>query len=245
MVNSREKIVDSTPTGAETYSSAMPNAKNYISWILGAFETYLEGPIIEIGIGHCSYVPALKRYGPYLGIDIDRRSVTEARKRFPELAFEVADVTDQGFPGTVATMGAKSVVCLNVLEHTADHQLAADNLARTLARGGHLLMMVPALPALYNDLDRLAGHYRRYQLDETRDLIERAGLKVERLDYLNPLGGVGWWANRFMHHKSLNEMAVNSQITLFDNWLVPISRSLDPLTRRFFGQSVIAVGRKP
>ena len=33
--------------------------------------------------------------------------------------------------------------------------------------------------------------------------------------------------------------------SLFDRWLVPISRGLDPVTRTLFGQSVLAIGRKP
>jgi hypothetical protein len=37
---------------------------------------------------------------------------------------------------------------------------------------------------------------------------------------------------------------VNSQISLFDKWLVPLSRLADPATRKIFGQSVIAVGSK-
>jgi hypothetical protein len=73
----------------------------------------------------------------------------------------------------------------------------------------------------------------------------QAGLEPVRADYFNPLGGFGWWANRFVRHRSLNDTAVNSQITLFDRWLVPISRGLDPVTRALFGQSVLAIGRKP
>jgi hypothetical protein len=39
--------------------------------------------------------------------------------------------------------------------------------------------------------------------------------------------------------------AVNSQISLFDSWLVPISRGLDPVSRTLYAQSVLAIGRKP
>ena len=35
-------------------------------------------------------------------------------------------------------------------------------MANALGPGGHLLILVPALQQLYGDLDRLAGHHRRY-----------------------------------------------------------------------------------
>src|SRR3974390_343011 len=143
------------------------------------------------------------------------------------------------------TSGFRAIVCLNVLAHIQDHGQAVKNLAQTLVRDGHLLVIVPALPMLYNDLDRLAGHHRRYRRNEFRELMVQAGLEPVRADYFNPVGGLGWWANRLMRHGSLNDTAVNSQISLFDRWLVPISRGLDPVTRSVFGQSVLAIGRKP
>jgi SAM-dependent methyltransferase len=232
------------PTGDETYSSAMADAANYMSWILGAFGPYLRSPILEIGVGHGSYAKQLKELGPYIGVDIDADSVAEARKRFPDLEFEVADITDTSFREQLAPRGLESIICLNVLEHIEDHQSAVDSLAGTLQPGGHLLVIVPALEALYNDLDRLAGHHRRYRRDQMQELMGNAGLEVVKTDYFNSVGGLGWWVNRLKRHNSLNDNAVNAQITFFDKWLVPISRGIDPITRSFFGQSVIAVGRK-
>jgi SAM-dependent methyltransferase len=228
--------------GADTFSSAMSDATNYIGWILDSFKPYLGGPVLEIGVGHGSYAAELCKLENYLGIDIDANSVAEARQRFPDLRFEVADITD---PQLYQHIGqTQTIVCFNVLEHVEEHDIAITNLARILVPGGHLLVIVPAFRVLYNDLDRLAGHFRRYRSGELRALFESAGLEVLRSDYFNPIGGLGWFANRLLSHKSLNDNAVNSQIALFDRWVVPISRLLDPATRSFFGQSVRAVGRK-
>lgn len=232
------------PTGSETYSSAMADATNYISWLLGAFGENLRAPILEIGVGHGSYAHLLRERGPYMGVDIDDDSVSLARQRFPDLRFEQADITTSEFVERFSSEGIRTVVCLNVVEHIPDHQTAVSNLARILAPGGRLLLIVPALPALFNDLDRLAGHLRRYRRRDVRGLLTAAGLHAERVDYFNPVGGAGWWVNRLMTHRSLNDTAVNAQIALFDKWAIPLSRSVDPLTRRFFGQSVIAIGCK-
>ena len=232
------------PKGAETYSSAMADAKNYISWILSSFSGYLAAPVLEIGVGHGSYAGVLRGYGDYVGVDIDPASVEEARQRFPDLDFRVADITSPDFVALANERMVRTIVCLNVIEHIEDDGKAVTNLARALQPGGHLLVIVPALELLFNDLDRLAGHHRRYSRDQMRARLTEAGLDVVRCDYFNSIGGLGWLANRALRHGSLNDKAVNSQISLFDKWLVPLSRLADPATRKVFGQSVIAVGRK-
>jgi len=232
------------PVGAATYSSAMADAQNYISWILDSFSRYLTPPILEIGVGHGSYADVLRGHGGYLGVDIDPASVEEARRRFPSLDFRAVDVAGPEFVELAREREVKTIICLNVLEHIEDDVRAVTNLARALQPGGHLLIIVPALQLLYNDLDRLAGHHRRYDRNQIRSHLAAAGLDVVRSDYFNSIGGLGWLANRAVRHGSLNDDAVNSQISLFDKWLVPLSRMADPATRKFFGQSVIAVGRK-
>ena len=240
-----QRHLSGIPVGASTYSSAMSDAQNYIDWILKSFAEFLLPPILEIGVGHGSYAAILGGMGSYAGVDIDPDSVAAAKERFPSLDFAVADVTDDGFPATMADHQLKSILCLNVIEHIQNDQKAVANLARSLTPNGHLLIIVPALPILYNELDRLAGHWRRYRRSEINSLMQGAGLDVIRSDYFNPVGGLGWLANRFVRHKSLNDRAVNAQITLFDRWFVPVSRAINPLSRCIFGQSVIAVGRKP
>jgi SAM-dependent methyltransferase len=239
-----DMITPPVPVGAETYSSAMADAKNYIAWILDSFSGYLRAPLLEIGVGHGSYADVLRRYGDYCGVDVDSTSVEEARRRFPSLDFFVVDITSPEFVSLSGERRIKTIVCLNVIEHIEDDARAIKNLARALQPGGHLLIIVPALELLFNDLDRLAGHHRRYSRDQVRSHMIDADLEVVRCDYFNSIGGLGWLANRTLRHGSLNDKAVNSQIALFDKWLVPLSRWADPATRRFFGQSVIAIGRK-
>src|SRR5262245_8491191 len=233
------------PVGSETYSSAMSDAKNYMGWIIDSFGDTLAAPILEIGVGHGSYAQILKARGRYYGVDISADSVAAARERFPDVEFEVADITTPAFVSLTQSWGIQSIVCLNVLEHIPDHEAAVRGLGAALKPGGHLLVIVPALQLLYNDLDRFAGHCRRYKVSEVRALFDQAGLETVRADYFNFVGGVGWLANRLKRHSSLNDTAVNAQISFFDRWLVPVSRFVDPATRSFFGQSVIAVGRKP
>ncbi len=183
----------SIPVGAETYSSAMADAKNYISWILESFSGYLAAPVLEIGVGHGSYASLLRNYGEYIGVDIDPASVDEARERFPDLDFRVVDITSPEMVALASERKVKTIVCLNVIEHIEDDAKAVTNLAQALQPGGHLLIIVPALELLFNDLDRLAGHHRRYSRNRMQSRLVEAGLDVVRCDYFNSIGVLAGW----------------------------------------------------
>jgi 2-polyprenyl-3-methyl-5-hydroxy-6-metoxy-1,4-benzoquinol methylase len=136
-----------------------------------------------------------------------------------------------------------TILCVNVLEHVEDDGQALTNMSMLLCDGGHVLLFVPAFPALFTDLDRAGGHLRRYRKSGLRALAERAG-EVVSLAYFNPIGGLGWWLNRFVRHPTLEANRVRRQVKLFDRYLLPASRALDHVTHPIFGQSVICVVRK-
>ena len=231
-------------SGADTYSSAMATAYRYMDWMLSPFRPYIRGDVVEIGIGHGSYYESLHTVCNYHGIDIDERSVAEAKRRFPEGRFARGDILQRGFLDALLPGKADGIVSLNVLEHVEDDATAVKNLVDALKPGGHLMVNVPALMPLYNDMDRLAGHYRRYHLADFQRLLAPLPVKVEKLCYFNPIGGLGWWANKFRRHDSLNSGEVNGQIVIFEKYVLPFSRALDPATRGFFGQSLICIARR-
>src|SRR5208282_5810985 len=134
-------------------------------------------------------------------------------------------------------------LCCSVLEHIPEDGAAVKQLMSILPAGGHLLLYVPAFPALYTDLDRLAGHCRRYTRKSLAALVP-AEADILRLDYVNPIGGLGWWLNGKVPHHSLDSSAVNGQIAVFDKYILPVSRLLTPLFRHVFGQSLICVLRR-
>lgn len=231
-------------SGAATYSSAMASAHRYIDWMLSPFRSSLHGDIVEIGIGHGSYYEALAPYGAYLGVDIDEDSVRCAQARYPQARFARADIMAPDFLEALLPEKADAICCINVLEHVRDDETAMRNLVGGLKPGGRLLITVPALRALYNDLDRLAGHHRRYHLPDFRGLCSRLPVTIEKLCYFNPLGALGWYLNSFRRHDSLNSEAVNGQILFFERYVLPVSRFLDPMTRSFLGQSLVCIATR-
>lgn len=237
---------DALPTDplAPTFSSAIVDARNYMDWIVATLRPYLGQSVLEVGIGHGSYYEYLGKLGRYHGVDIDPANVEGSRARFPGGDFAIADICSDEFRSRFAPGSVDTVVCCNVIEHIEDDNRAVANLANALTGGGHLLILVPALQQLYGELDRLAGHHRRYDKPLMRKAFAGAPVDILELRYFNPIGGLAWWLNRFAKHRSLDDDAVNAQIRIFDKYVLPLSRMVDPLTRGFFGQSLICVARR-
>jgi SAM-dependent methyltransferase len=71
------------------------------------------------------------------------------------------------------------LILLDVLEHVErDSAFLRERLARNLEPDGHVLISVPAWPALFTSHDTGLGHYRRYRPAELSRLLLDAGLSV-------------------------------------------------------------------
>ncbi len=70
-----------------------------------------------------------------------------------------------------------TLLLLDVIEHVAD-DTALLATARMLARGGNVIVTVPAWPSLWSSHDEALGHHRRYTKDTLEGAIARAGLVV-------------------------------------------------------------------
>lgn len=71
-----------------------------------------------------------------------------------------------------------TLLLLDVLEHLPDPQAALAEVARVLAPGGRLLLTVPFLYPIHDD----PHDYQRYTRNGLRVALERAGLRVGRLE---------------------------------------------------------------
>jgi SAM-dependent methyltransferase len=227
-----------------TMSSAIGEAHNYVAWIVDVFRPHVGKSLLEVGTGFGNYRRQFGSVENYASVDIDQGAVHAAAAVDPAGRYVCADIAGEEFARIITPGSVDTVLCANVLEHIPDERAALSNMMASLADGGHLLLFVPAHPALYGDMDRLAGHLRRYTNATLAQALSGLGGQIVFSRYFNPLGGLGWWANRFRRYESLDDEAINRQIRIFDRFVLPLSRAVDPLTNRIFGQSLIAVVRK-
>lgn len=139
--------------------------------------------------------------------------------------------------GALAGQQFDTIICLNVLEHVDDDIAALQAMRRMLSAEGRLILLVPALAALYGTMDTALGHHRRYQRGPLTSLLGATGFKVAHVEYFNLAGVPGWWfAGRVLRR----EMIPAGSLKLYDA-LVPLFR-LERLLPWRVGQSLIAIG---
>ena len=230
--------------GKETLSTSVIEAENYTGWVIEQFAPYVGVRLLEVGIGGANYIDHLGWLQYYLGVDIDEELIENAKVRNPDCAYKKADLSHDDFIDVVGRAAYDSVICVNVLEHIEDDRAAVRRLVDALAPRGHLMLFVPAFQFLYTDLDRLAGHFRRYTKKSLLEILPQYGIRLEKIEYFNPVGGLGWWVQKFFRHNDLEATAVTSQVRIFDKYVMPIAKLFNPMLKGVFGQSVVCVVRK-
>jgi SAM-dependent methyltransferase len=219
----------------------MATAPRYNRWMYDRLSPWIGQRVLEVGsgIGNMSQFFA----------DRERVVLTDTEPRYRERLSARFDgkpnvtVADLALPqGTTGLEGETfdTIICLNVLEHIEDDHGSLAAMRRLLTPGGHLVLLVPALPFLYGTLDRALGHYRRYTPRSLRERFHGAGLTPEHLEYFNLAGMPGWWlAGRVLRRRLIPSGALHA----YDR-LVPIFRCERLLPWRL-GQSLIAIGQAP
>jgi SAM-dependent methyltransferase len=137
------------------------------------------------------------------------------------------------------------VLMFDVLEHIADEDAFLAAARFHLARGGAMILNLPALQWLYSEYDRVQGHQRRYSLARVKSVAARNGFRLRRLTY---------WGGPLVPVVALRKAMLEIGKSRLDNYssgfdaggrffnacLYGLSR-IEPLPQRWIGTSVMAV----
>jgi SAM-dependent methyltransferase len=236
-----------------TMSSAMSSITRYHEYLWSHVQPWLGSRVMEIGVGFGQYTRRmLADNRRVLGCDLDEGHLKELRVSTSSPLLETACLNLEN-PGAARTAAVgfapDTVILLNVLEHVSAHEQALAFLREITAPGGRIVVIVPALGALHNGLDREAGHHRRYSRAVLGKALVDAGWQVESLRYINLPGIPGWmlagWLSRASRLTTdLNAPSTNWLLRFYDRFFVGLSRITDSVSARFAGLSVLAVARK-
>ncbi|HEX4047111.1 MAG TPA: class I SAM-dependent methyltransferase [Elusimicrobiota bacterium] len=228
--------------GLSTMSPAMEDARNYSAWLFDALRPLLGRRVLEIGPGYGGVARLLVDAGvEYRAIDSDAAVIANLRPRLtvPADRLNVGDVTEPAWGERLRREGTDTILLLNVLEHIEDDRAFLRAAARC-APGGRLAILVPAMPALYGTFDSQAGHFRRYAPGALRGALAGAGLRVRSLSYFNAVGAASWLLSARVLKLPIDSPGTARSILLYDRFVVPAARFVDPVLRLFAGQSLLA-----
>ncbi len=242
-----ENVTTDKNAGTFNYSGteldALAEAKNYYAWVLRQFEPYLGPDVIEVGAGIGTFSDFI------LGSSKVERlvAIEPALNTFPHLEARFA-----GNPRVSArrgylsehreTLAGNAIVAVNVMEHVPDDAQFLRDAYASVVSGGHLLLFVPALPALFGTLDVAFEHHRRYTRTSARKVIEDAGWQPIRIAYMN-LPGIAAW---FMAGTVLRKISIAARdAKTYDRFIVPMMSRIENMVEPPIGSNIVAIARKP
>jgi glycosyltransferase involved in cell wall biosynthesis len=214
--------------------------RRYNEFLWDLIRPYVGRRVLEVGSGTGVMTQYLATREHVVATDVDPQYVDLLRRTYagnPKVEVRPLDLVklaENGLP----RHRFDTVVCSNVLEHVEDDGSALRAMRDLLVPGGRVVLVIPALRALYGSIDRAIGHHRRYTRDEIAQKLADAGLAVEHVSFFNVLGVAGW----FLNARILRRRSVPGVQARLNDRLVPLLR-LERRLRPPFGMSLLAVGR--
>jgi len=221
---------------------ALAQTPRFNRWMAETIRPFVGCSVLELGagIGNMTRLLSAGRRR-YVATDIEVQHLARLSNRFqnrPNLEVQDCDLTQAEdfvpFAGQMDT-----VICLNVVEHVEQDDVALANIASALQEGGRAVVLVPQGPSIYGTLDEVLGHHRRYSEEDLRRKMGQAGLNLEKMIAFNRAGRPGWYLNgKLLKKRGLGRV----QLWVFDR-MVWVWRRVD----RFLPWdpvSLIAVGVK-
>ena len=142
------------------------------------------------------------------------------------------------------------IVATDVIEHINDDETVIKILFNALKKDGNILLTVPAYNFLYNERDKLIGHFRRYNNKMLKNLTKEY-FKIIKLSYYNfflfPLSLILFVMIKIIKIKSFITSAEKTPNSILNNFLYRIFSS-----ERFFlkyinfpfGNSIVCLAKK-
>ena len=220
----------------------MADATNYLAWQFGMVQPHLRGRVLEVGAGIGTFTGRMAASAEHV------TALEPNRYCFERLTRDTRDLSNvsryelsvEEFHATVARGRLfDTIVCMNVLEHIHDDAAVLTEFRSLIAPGGRLVLLIPAIPLVFGEIDRRLGHYRRYTKRGVRTLFGGTGWRDVHLRYFNIVGLIGWlWNTKIL----VKHAQSDHQIRVFDRVVVPVLSRIESIVPLPVGQSLLAVG---
>jgi len=215
-------------------------AVNWKSYLYDCIKPYLLGDVLEVGAGIGETTKALTKgmHERWVCLEPDMCFIALLKGKIENgylpsycepLLGKMADLPQKKHYNTI--------LYLDVMEHIEDDEREfAEALSRT-KRGGYLVILSPAHQNLFSDFDRAVGHFRRYNQRMMKN-FRCTNVELVCLRYLDSVGLGASLVNSMLLRRA---MPSENQIFLWDKFMIPLSKMLDPILCHSVGRSILGV----
>lgn len=214
------------------------NANFHIKYCLSFIKKYIKGDILEVGAGCGSFTRNYfnKKIDKVLLTEKDKKNYINLKKNFKKNS--KISVTNK----SIYNINKKFDVILyfHVLEHIKEDRLELLEAIKKLKKNKYLIIIAPAHQNMYSNLDKLVGHYRRYEISFFKRNLK--DVKLIDLKLLDSIGYILYFLNRLIFSKE--DYPSKLKIFIWDKVFTPITVICDYFLRYKFGKAVLAIYKK-
>jgi SAM-dependent methyltransferase len=218
-------------------------AETWKSYWSQRISPYLAGDVLEAGAGIGANTGFLssKATGRWVCLEPDPKLVAQLNENLAQMK---QPVVYEHICGTLQTLDADqtfdTIVYIDVLEHIEDDAAELKCASAHLRPRGKIIVLSPAHQWLFTPFDAAIGHFRRYNR-ASLSKVSPPELKLESIFYLDACGIAASAANQLFLRQS---MPTKAQIALWNKWIVPASRVVDPILGYSLGKSIVGIWQK-
>jgi SAM-dependent methyltransferase len=222
--------------------------KIIFDWIFRTLSSNPAPRVLDIGCGTGFNIEYLSHYGycHVTGLDSSSEPLIYCRSRNLENL-----VCGDGARPPLRYESFDAIMALDLIEHLDDDVQALKELGCLLKFDGLLIIFTPAFNFLWSLQDEVGNHRRRYTAAELRQKLERVGLYIVKLTYVNMFLFPLIWSGRIVLRIMGGGLKVVSENDLHPRWsnglLQAVFAAERPLLRRMnfpFGASLLCVAQR-
>lgn len=215
-------------------------SQKFNEWMVSQFKEELNGNVLwEIGAGTGNVSEFFTDFKQLYLTEYEERFLQKLENKFnsDHIISEFADLTNLDID-KYKKRNIDNIICINVLEHIENDMLALENIASIMHSNSTFAILVPAHPFLYGEIDRKAGHFRRYTKPELLEKLDQAGFHVHKTKHFNKISAFGW----FIKGRLFKNPKIGKNDMKIVETLLPILK-LEKYCPIPFGQSLIAISK--
>jgi glycosyltransferase involved in cell wall biosynthesis len=220
---------------------AMSKTHRFNKWLASYLRPHLGNIVLEIGSGIGTMALELLPTEHYTCSDIDPIFIQKLNNIFmnrPNVDVIKLNIEDENDINKIKKR-YDTILCINVLEHLENHCQVLQNIHRLLTKKGKIIIVVPNSPFLYNSLDRVLEHKRRYKKKEIEEILTEKGFAIKYLKTFNKISFLAWFINgNILKRRHFSTI----QLKCFD-YFVWLWKRIDTFLP-WPGQSIVVVAEK-
>lgn len=221
-----EISLKSTEFDSEQYEHIYPQGINNHYWnkarnhIIYAAINSGNQPVVEVGCGRGAVTAFLKNKGiDVFGLELADCEPLEEAKGHIKTNID-ACAMHQSF-----TEKFKTLLLLDVIEHIEDPKVFIRNILNHYTNVREIIITVPARKEIWSNYDEYNGHFRRYDIDMTNDLMSSLNLNISQNQYF--FHSLYWPARYLARLKKPRSLQINAPKSF-------LAKGLHYLLSRFF-----------